>query len=117
MTDWHEQLQRFLVDYGQDVVLKRRVGTTAAYDEVTVRAHVSQFEPDELVAGITQQDTKVILSQAEILAAGWPQTTGGSAWPRNGDFMVINGAQRAVTAGAPHVTGALIVRLNATVRG
>jgi hypothetical protein len=39
------------------------------------------------------------------------------AYARNGDFMVIDGAQRAVTGGTPVVRGGEVVRLEATVRG
>jgi hypothetical protein len=106
-----------LATHGQDIDLKRRVGTGATFEQVTVRAVVSGFKPNELAHGITQQDSHVIYSQEEILAAGWPQSAGGLAYARNGDFMVIDGAQRAVTGGTPVVRGGEVVRLEATVRG
>jgi hypothetical protein len=106
-----------LMAHGEDVVLKRRVGTSSSFDEVTLRAVVRGFKPNELAHGITQQDSHVIYGQEEILAAGWPPAAGGMAWARNGDFMTIQGAQRAVTGGTPTLVDGEVVRLEATVRG
>ena len=106
-----------LAEHGEDVVLKRRIGTGATFDQVTVRAFIRGFRPDELVGGITQQDSRIIMGQEEILAAGWPMTAGGFAWPRNGDFILIGGQQRAITAGTAIRLGGEIVRLEATAKG
>ena len=57
---------------------------------VVVRAVIRGYKPDELVNDIVQGDRQVTISNAEILAAGWPGPPGRS------DTVVIDGETAAV---------------------
>src|SRR5688500_8083162 len=68
-------LDRHLEIDGEDIVLRRVKGTTLATQQnvdVTCRAFVRGFSPNELVGTITQQDSRVVLSPTQIDAADWP---------------------------------------------
>ncbi len=73
-----------LAKYGRPMTLRRRIGTTSAYNDVTVKGVSQGYQPQELVGGIVQGDRKVTISNAEIAAAGWPGP------PKKGD--IIDGA-------------------------
>ena len=99
---------------GQDVVLKRITGTSnQASLEVTVRAAVRGYRPNDIVAGsgIIQGDRKVIMSPTQMRDRQWP-------WPpKNGDKMIINGATVSVQAVNQVVVGNEMVRIELQVRG
>lgn len=66
-------LDRALAQDGEDIILRRVVGTTnQAFNDVTCRAFVRGYAANELVGGITQQDSKVILSPTQINRVQWP---------------------------------------------
>jgi len=77
---------------GRFMSLRRRVGTTATFTEVAVRGVARGYRPEELVGSIAQGDREVIISNAEIEAAGWPGP------PRRGDIIVIDGVTTTVQA-------------------
>jgi hypothetical protein len=112
-----QQLRDQLTEHGEDIVLKRRVGTGMAFDAVMLRATVRGYTPQELTGGITQQDSKLVCGVEEIEAAGWPPSAGGPAFPRRGDFVLIGGVQKAVEATAPVRINGVIVRIDMQVRG
>ena len=87
-----ETLDRFLVETGENVTLRRIVGTgpSATNQDITVRAHIRSFKEDELVAGISQDDRLLIMSPTEITTASWPG--GVFSLPRKGDKVVVSGA-------------------------
>lgn len=71
------------------------------YFEVQCRASVRGYRAEELVGGITQQDSRVILSPTQIIEAGWPgpatvPTDQDRRIPKKGDKAVINGKVRNV---------------------
>lgn len=70
-----------LAKYGRPLLLRRRVGTTSAYTDVTVAGVSQGYAPHELVGGIIQGDRKITISNAEILAASWPGP------PKKGDVL------------------------------
>ena len=119
------RLDASLARVGEDVVLRRYTqGPNGARIPfaVTVRAQVRGYSPDELIGGITQQDSRVILSPTQIEAAQWPgPATGPEAGdrrvPRKGDQMVIAGIPRTVEAATGIYVAGRLVRIEARVLG
>lgn len=112
-----DSLDRFLEKAGQSAVLQRPVVGSPSID-VNVRAHVTDFKPDELLGGNGLQtgDSRVIMSATEVEAAGWPSLT-ESRIPRKGDRVIIAGRARTVLFAwpAPYIGGEL-VRIEVAVR-
>ena len=75
---------------GETIVLRREGAPNV---DVTVKAFVTGFAPSELVGDIKQGDRKVVIANAEIVAAAWPGP------PRIGDRAIIGG--KTFTIGAP----------------
>ncbi len=109
-------LDRHLAAGGQDAVLRRWTGSGSARApiDVPVRVRAQDYRVEELVGGIEQGDTRVILSPSQILAAGWP---GPQGWPRNGDAIVIDGRERSIISAPPQVVNGVVVRFDMVVRG
>jgi hypothetical protein len=79
-----------------------------------------QYQPDELVGGIIQGDSFVILSPSEIIAANWPGTVtapGDKRVPKHGDQLIVQGIARTVQTGTPFYIAGALVRLELQVRG
>jgi len=75
-----------------------------------VRAIVRDYRPDELVGGITQGDTQVVLSPTDVLS-------GGGAMPQKGDQIVVDGKPRTIAAAPPVRVGNTVARFNVQVKG
>lgn len=105
-------LDRQLAENCQTVVLRRYTGVGAARisTDTTVRASVRDYQPDELVGGITQGDTQIVLSPTDVLA-------GGGELPQKGDQIVIEGKPRTIVAAPPVRVGNVIARINVQVKG
>lgn len=96
---------------GEDIVLRRMTGTQRIPLDVTCRARVVEYQPQELSAEIIQGDSKVILSATEMQSAQW-------CWPpRNGDVVVVEGRTRTVVTAPPFYVDGRLVRIEMTVRG
>lgn len=109
-------LERALARAGETVTLRRRLGTSPAFASIEVLAVVRGYRPDELVGGITQQDSEVILAPLEETSA-WPGSAGGSSLPRKGDQIVVGERVHNVEAvGVLRVRGE-VVRLQLRIRG
>ncbi|WP_425105484.1 hypothetical protein [Ancylobacter sp.] len=95
-------LDRSLVAYGEGVTLRRGA------EEVSVRACVRGYLPDELGGGVVQGDRRLILSPT-----GFP-----FAWsPRVGDKAVVGGRVCAVMAVDLIRTADVVSRIEMRVRG
>ena len=113
-----------LANDGERIELWRETGTQKIPFKVRCRAFVRGYSAQELIGGITQQDSKVILSPTEITRSGWPgpnssatSTNQDRRMPRKGDAVVIAGRKRAVeAAGGSYVAGDL-VRIELRVLG
>src|ERR1700743_199076 len=79
-----QALKNFLDRNGEDVILRRLTGR-GFYIDVTVRARINDYRPEEMAGGIVQGDQKCIISNTEITAAQWPGP------PRVGDVIIRNG--------------------------
>ena len=110
-------LDKQLRRHGHDAVLRRSTwsGTTKTTADVTVRIKLRGYAPDELLGGITQDDSEVVMSPTQINAAGWP--SGTPEPPKAGDTLVSAGRARAVIAAEPIYLGGELVRINLQVRG
>ncbi len=110
-------LNRQLALHGQHAVLRRStwVGTTKTNFDVAIRITLRGYRPEELLGGITQGDSQVVLGPTEIAAAGWP---GGMVdVPHAGDQIIAAGRARSIIASAPIYLGGELVRLDLQVRG
>ena len=109
---------------GEWIELWRETGTQKISFKVKCRAFVRGYTAQELVGGISQTDSKLILSPTEIIHARWPgpnssatPTNQDRRVPRKGDAVVIAGRKRAVeAAGGIYLSGAL-VRIEMRVLG
>src|SRR5690606_21487203 len=101
-------LDRHLAASGAPATLRRTswAGTVSSHADATVQAHVRGYRPEELIAGIVQGDSKVILSPTALAASGWP---GGLPVP--GDRIVIDSRVRTIQAAAPFYMAGELVRI------
>lgn len=103
------QLDRAIARNGQTVIL-RRGKDTAPVAQATVKAHVRGFKPDELIGGIDQNDSKVILSPSGL--GSWP-----GAAPIKNDWIIINGVTRSIVAAEQVKMNDVLVRIELQVKG
>lgn len=119
-----------MAEDGQDIVLRRVIGQSQAtqqFIDVTCRAFVRGYAPDELVGGITQQDSRVVLSPTQINAAHWPggqvvSTAQFQADQRvpdknRGDICFIDGRRCSIEAAKAVIIDGALVRIDMQVRG
>jgi hypothetical protein len=114
------RLDRQLATKGETVTLRRRIGTTNTFVEVSVRARLTGFRAEELVGPVKQTDSMFIMSPTQINAASgrWPGAAGGSVYPRIGDFIrSAGGSDRRIEAVQPVRIGDVIVRYEGRVLG
>lgn len=116
------RLDASLLRRGQGITLKRMVGSgpTRTSVDVTCRAFVRQFDPSELVNGMVQGASEVIISPSEIIAASWE--SGRDAGqdvrvPMAGNMVTIQGKDRRVKAAEPFYMGDALVRVEMAVEG
>jgi hypothetical protein len=120
-------LRRQLAAHGQDVTLQRVTqgpsGVPVKY-KVDCRAFVRGYQPAELVGGILQGDSKVIMSAAELEAQGWPgpnssmtPTNQDRRIPRKGDDIIIMGKSRNIEVATPFYLNGELVRIELAARG
>jgi hypothetical protein len=106
-------LDRALARAGEPIVLRRVVGTNPqTWFDVTCQASVRGYRPEQLIGGITQTDSFVILSPTQILDAQW---AGGI--PKVNDKAIVQGRVRNVEFVAPIYVGGELVRIEMRVRG
>lgn len=109
-------LDRALGKVGQTVTLQRPGAGAVVVAEATVKAVIHNYAPAELVGGIIQGDSRVILSPTGIVAANWP-SAGGDPVPRKGDRLSAAGRGRVVESATPFRVGDDLVRIELLVRG
>lgn len=105
-------LDRKLAQVGEPVLLRRPLGTSPqTFRDVTVKGLARGYAPNELVGGIIQGDSQVIVSPSEMIADGWP-------WPpKINDKVVYAGRMRNVQAVQVVSIGVDPVRIEMQVRG
>lgn len=112
-------LDAALLVVGDVVTLRRRIGTTGNFVDLTIRASLRGFRAEQLVGSIKQTDQRFSFSPSEIAAASatWPGAAGGGSAPTTNDFMVVDGRQRAIAHIAPIRVGGTVVRYEGRVLG
>ena len=101
---------------GEWIELWRETGTQKIPFKVRCRAFVRGYAAQELVGGIAQTDSKIVMSPTEIIRAGWPGPNSSATptdqdrrVPRKGDAVVIAGRKHTVeTAGGIYVAAELV---------
>lgn len=117
-----------LARYGQNITLRSVVPGQAPNAQITFdvecRAFVRGYSANELVGGITQSDSRVIMSPTEIIREGWPgpnssatPTNADRRIPKKGDKAVINGKVRNVEAAVGIYVDNELVRIEMRVLG
>lgn len=131
MTNWADtpagivaRLDASLTRRGEDVTLRRTFGTQLIPVDVTVRARMRGYQPNELVGGITQQDQAFILSPTQIDRAQWPGASVVPAGPpvdqrvpRLNDVLLTTRGKLTVLAAAGIYVDGVLVRLEGRARG
>lgn len=117
-------LDRELSSHGEDVELWYETGTQRIPFKVTCHAFVRGYREEKLIGGISQTDSKLILSPTEITRSGWPgpnssatSTNQDRRVPRKGDAVVIAGRKRAVETADPVYLAGKLVRIEMRVLG
>lgn len=123
-------LNAHLLADGEDIEIRRVItsGTTQMNVRVDCRAFVRNYGADELVGGITQEQSRVVISPSEIIAAGWPGPWTPSASepvqpatdrrvPRKNDKCVIKGRVRNIEVAMPIYVDNELVRIDLRVLG
>jgi hypothetical protein len=129
VSDLVDALDNALANYGEDIILRRIVGSgaTAINIDVTCKARVDAVTTQEALAGVPATDLNVILSPTQINSAQWP---GGGIplvppfdvdqrIPRVGgsDNMIVRHMLRRITFVDAKVINGELVRINARVAG
>lgn len=111
---------------GQDILLRRVIGqgTNVQNIDVPLKALVRSYQPVELIGGIAQTDSKVIMSPTEIARAQWPGgevqsgTVADPTLPRRNDKLIVDGRVRNVEVVNPIVMpGGVRVRIELRISG
>lgn len=107
-----------LARHGQDVTLRRRIGTTNTYAELPCRAVLRGYNPNQLVGNIKQSDAMFIISPTSIAAKPtWATAAGGSAYPQINDFLLDGSRMRKIESAGDVVMNGVIVRFEGRVLG
>jgi hypothetical protein len=104
---WIQMLDSEIDDNGQDISLV--LVAPSSKTTVPCRAFVRQYRPQELIGGILQGDTLVVLSPTDLAAL--------SRLPRRNDQVTVDGAIKRVEYVEPVKLDNQLVRVNLQVRG
>lgn len=117
-------LDALLLADGQDVIIRRPANGAEALVDVTCRALVRGVSAEELIAGIKQDSSTVIISSTQLTAASFPGSNTGNipatqdqTVPTTNDKCVINGRVRSIDAVMPIYIDGTLVRIDMRVRG
>lgn len=122
MADLVAITERMLARSGETVLLRRRIGTGSTFVEVTCRARLTGYQPEQLTGSITQAHSAFILGPQGIndavIAGSWPGAAGGGFTPKVGDFIRSNGgADRRIEAIQPVRIGNEVFRYEGRILG
>jgi hypothetical protein len=119
-AQWIAQLDRFLAEGGEDIVLLREDDDGGVPLRVDCRARVDRASTAQVAAGIAASDYNLILSPTQILAAGWPDGNPAHCVPEeNGrDKVILRGQpQRTIVLADAKAIANQVVRINLRVSG
>lgn len=127
MSDYIDDLDDALAESGEDIILRRSVGTVNPINiDVTVRANVRWLRgPTELVDGFSQDDLKIIISPTQIAAAQWPGSGVNNpapfnvdrSLPRRNDWAIVKGRRYRIEAVNPIAVLGGVVRIEMLTKG
>jgi len=127
MSDYIDKLDAALAVSGEDVIIRRIVGTKNTTNlDIVVRANVRTVRlPEELVSGVSQDDLRVIISPSEIREAQWPGGGTEHAPPFNvdrsipvrGDRLIVKGRMYRVETVNPIAVEGEVVRIEMMTKG
>lgn len=128
MSAWADfeiaELDRTLAADGEDIELRRLIGTQLIAIKCQCRASVRAYLVTELIGGIGQTDSKVVISPTQIIREGWPgpnssatPTNQDRRVPRKGDKVIIAGKQRDIETALPIYINGQLVRIDMRVLG
>ena len=131
MSDLIAALDQALAEAGEDIILRRVIGSAPNQVNIDVvcRARVDAVRAEQIAAGIPATDLNVIISPTQINNAQWPGGTLQPALapfnldqsvPRAGttDKILIGGeAPRAVVFVDTQSIGGELVRINLRISG
>lgn len=129
MSDVIAALDNALAQAGEDIILRRVIGTGSNVINVDVkcRARVDAMKTEQLVAGINAADLNVIISPTQINNAQWPGGTVPLQPPFNvdqriprvagADKMIVRKVLRAITFVDAKIINGELVRIDARVAG
>ena len=100
------QLDRQIAKHGEDVVLRAQDAPDDGSGDVTLRAFVRGYRPEELSGGMNQGDSQVTLSP-----------TGLTVDPMRLGALTIGGRQRTIEVANPVRLNGQIVRYDLWVKG
>lgn len=125
-----EMLDAALAENGEDIILRRTVGTVNAVNiDAKIRANVRVVVPRnqavDLPGGVAQDHVRVITSPTEIKNAQWP---GGGidaqapfnidrSLPKRSDRVIIKGRVYHVDTSSPIAVGGEVVRIEILAKG
>ncbi len=121
------ELDRTLADDGEWIEIWRQTGTQLIPVKVDCRASVRGYDEKELIGGITQDQSRIVMSPTEIIKSGWPgpetrplgqpATMQDRRVPHKNDKAVIKGKVRNIEASMPIYVDNELVRINLRILG
>ena len=137
MSAWSDfevrELDKSLAEDGEWVELQRLTGTQLIAVKCRCRAKVRNYDAKELIGGLTQDMSEVIISSTEIIRTGWPgpdvqvRNSAGVVTvafdqkdrrvPRKNDKVVIQGKTRNIEVPKPTYVDDGLVRIMLVVAG
>lgn len=119
-------LDRALARKGEVITLRRSSGSTpSTFFDVELKAIVRGYTPQELIGGLSQTDSLVIISPNDLARAQWPggQTPQTGMFvsdprlPRKNDRVIVQGRTRNVETVGPIFVGDEMVRIEMRILG
>ena len=97
--------ERMMARMGRRMLLRRRLGATANFIEVSYMGVLHIYRPDELIGSVTQGDARVLLG------------AGPAMTPARGDLLQIGGRTWSVMGVTPRYAGEKATSYDCWVRG
>ena len=104
MNQWLSTLDRWLVNRGEAIYLRRTTGTVnQSYVQCELLAIVRPLTAEQLLGNITTQNFLLIVSPSDIIRQQWP---GGKPPPPTGDIISPVDPRIPVTTDEVYLRGA-----------
>ena len=93
---------------GRTMTLRRRVGTSTAFTEVSVTGYATAYRPEQLTGLVKQGDQKIIIG---------PDLGAITAPIKAPDMVLMDGRSYAVQGATPRMVAGVVVGYEIWVRG